>query len=79
MGIEVVIGGREALPVRAIPYITGWTMSPDMVAAGLAITDLARRLEKIAAYHLLTDGSIAAMLPKEWDALRQTWQYFPIS
>jgi len=74
MGVEVVIDGREAIPVRAIPFITGWKMSPDMVASALARTDLAQRLEKVPAYHLLPDGSFAPMLPKEWDGIQADLQ-----
>lgn len=74
MGIEVVIGGREAIPVRAIPFITGGTISPDMVASALAKTDLAQRLESVPAYHLLPDGSVASMLPKEWDGIKADLQ-----
>lgn len=32
----VCIDGREALPVRAIPYVTEWELSPDIVADALA-------------------------------------------
>src|SRR3989338_5151051 len=74
MGVEVVIDGREAIPVRAIPFITGWKMAPDMVASALARTDLAQRLEKVPAYHLLPDGSFAPMLPKEWDGIQADLQ-----
>lgn len=74
MGIEVVIDGREAIPVRVIPFITGWKMSPDMVASALARTDLAQRLEKVPAYHLQPDGSFAPMLPKEWDGIQADLQ-----
>lgn len=74
MGIEVVIDGREAIPVRVIPFITGWKMSPDMVASALARTDLAQRLEKVPAYHLLPNGSFAPMLPKEWDGIQADLQ-----
>lgn len=74
MGVEVVIDGREAIPVRAIPFITGWKMSPDMVASALARTDLAQRLEKVPAYHLQPDGSFAPMLPKEWDGIQADLQ-----
>jgi hypothetical protein len=36
MSVVVSINGREAIPVRAIPYVTGWDVSPDMVAQSLA-------------------------------------------
>jgi hypothetical protein len=31
MSVVVSINGREAIPVRAIPYVTGWDVSPDML------------------------------------------------
>lgn len=37
MRVIVLIGGREAIPVRAIPLLTDWeTMSPHVVARALA-------------------------------------------
>ena len=69
MSIKININGREAIPVRAIPFVTGWSMSPDMVASTLAHTDLFTRLRGIAAYHLDSNGEPAPMLPKEWDGV----------
>ncbi|MBI5659954.1 MAG: hypothetical protein HZC43_10520 [Nitrosomonadales bacterium] len=69
MRVEVVIDGREAIPVRAIPFITGWMMSPDLVAASLANTDLALRLQGVTSHHLSHNGSYAPILPKEWDGI----------
>ena len=34
--LVVCIGDRDALPVRAIPFVTGWKVSPDVVAKRLA-------------------------------------------
>lgn len=67
MGIVLNIDGREAIPVRAIPFITGWNMSPDMVAKGFAQRDGAKRLTGIFAYH--TPTTPLKMLPKEWDSV----------
>jgi hypothetical protein len=61
------IGGREAIPVRSIPFVTGWSMSPDMIASALAHTDPVTKLRGIAAYHLAGNDEPAPMLPKEWD------------
>jgi hypothetical protein len=63
------IAGREAIPVRAIPFITGWMISPDQIAR-----DMARRnvdsvfcvLRNLTAHHLVAD-TLASILPKEWD------------
>ena len=69
MNCVVIIAGREAVPVRAIPFVTGWqSFSPDAVAEGLAHRLDSGKLEGLTAYHIAGDGSISAMLPKEWDA-----------
>jgi hypothetical protein len=33
--LTVIIGGREALPLRAIPYVTSWSESPDSIVQAL--------------------------------------------
>lgn len=68
MNVIVMIEGREAVPVRAIPFVTGRMMAPDDVARALARTTHFDKLEEIKAYHLSADG-VAAMLPKEWDVI----------
>lgn len=68
MNVIVVIEGREAIPVRALPYVTGWTMSSDVVAKSLARTTFFDRLKGVKAYHLSSQG-VAPMLPKEWDGI----------
>lgn len=68
MNVVVVIEGREAIPVRALPYVTGWTMAPDAVAKSLARTAFFDRLKGVKAYHLSSQG-VAPMLPKEWDGV----------
>jgi len=66
--LTTLIDGREALPVRAIPYVTGWQFSPDSTAK-----ELARRvgapfsaLHKLTAYHV-PDTIPISVLPREWD------------
>lgn len=66
MEVVVQVKDREAIPVRAIPFVTGWMMSPDMVAAALAFTDLMKRMKDVFAYHVHPTG-FSKMLPKEWD------------
>jgi len=65
------IGGREAIPVRAIPYITGWDISSDQVAKSLAQRESAAFswLTTITAFHIRAGGSPVPVLPKEWDAV----------
>jgi hypothetical protein len=68
MGILVVIDGREAIPIRAIPFVSGWTMSPDLVAKSFAKRDhWVTRLEGVAAYFLSVEGTYSLMHAKEWD------------
>lgn len=74
MSVVISIKGREAIPVRAIPFVTGWSMSPDMVASTLAHTDLFTKLRGIAAYHLAGNDEPAPMLPKEWDGVEAELQ-----
>ena len=74
MNIIFSIKGREAIPVRAIPFVTGWSMSPEIVASSLAHKDPAPKLREIAAYHLLVDDEFAKVLPKEWDGVEAELQ-----
>lgn len=68
MSLEVIIENRAALPVRTLPFITGWMLSPDVVAMAFANTDhWVTRLEGVTSYHLMPNGQYAPMLPKEWD------------
>ena len=69
MNVVVLINGREAIPVRAIPYVTGRWMSPDVVAKSLAYTDSMYRFEGIYAYQLLADGGCSQVLPGDWDVV----------
>lgn len=75
MGVEVVIDGREAIPVRAIPFVAGWMLSPDVVAMTFAKTDhWVTRLDGVAAYYLSADGKYSPMLAKEWDGIEADLQ-----
>jgi len=67
----VQIAGREALPVRAIPYVTGWKLSPDAVAKNFARCAGGfpfSILENIDAFHL-SSGSPVKIIPDEWTAI----------
>ncbi len=69
MGVIFEISGREAIPVRALPFVTGWSMSPDMVASALARSDPEEMLRGVVAYHLVGQAKPAPMLPKAWDGV----------
>jgi hypothetical protein len=69
MDVIAFIDGREAIPIRAIPFVTGWLMGPINVARSLANTDWAETLKGINAYQLLSNYGPAKTLPKEWDVI----------
>ena len=60
------IDGKEIVPVRLIPFVTGWGFSPDVVVKMLSKQDLWHRVF-IPSYHILPNGTYYEMLPKEWD------------
>lgn len=66
--LTVCIGGREALPVRAIPYVTGWRLmlTPDDSAKHLASPDVDyfAKLKTLSAYHA-GDYSFPSVLPED--------------
>lgn len=66
--VVVTVTGRDAIPVRALPFVTGRSLSPDAVVQEMAERKEARKLTKgLRAYHLHDDGTPVEMLPKEWD------------
>jgi len=68
--LVIEIGGREAIPVRAIPYITGWLLSPDKVARQLSgdAGTTVNVLGGLTAYRL-SAGIAIQVKPKEWDSI----------
>jgi hypothetical protein len=72
MRLTASINSREALPVRAIPYVAGWeghTYSPDFVADSLAgnIGRPFRRLD-VVAYRLVDDKPHAVAV-QDWQRI----------
>jgi hypothetical protein len=65
--ITFTIDGREALPVRAIPYVADWEKaSPEWLTHHMEQgEDVARGVIPLTAYQLLDDIP-AAVLPREW-------------
>lgn len=63
----IVIDGRDAIPVRLIPFVTGWDWSPDIVVSILA----KKRFfgVDLYAHYLNPNGEVQRMLPKEWDTI----------
>lgn len=66
--LVVSVAGRDALPVRALPYVTGWLISPDIVASNFARseTGASELLKSTDSYHLVGER-VVKLLPKEWD------------
>lgn len=66
--LSLLIEGREAIPVRAIPYVTvGFRFAPDEVARNLAGKDL-DYIETITAYHIV-DGVPKPVVESEWNSV----------
>lgn len=62
------INNREIIPVRYISYVTGWDVSPDVVAKILSHSETFQHFGELYAYHVQT-GSPVKMLPKEWNVI----------
>ena len=74
MNVVVLIDGREAIPVRAIPFVTGWWLSPDLLARSFAHPDSWRWMGEVAA-HEWHGGTISGPLSsKEWDEVEDRLQ-----
>lgn len=69
----VQVAGREAVPVRAIPFITGWSLAPDALAHDLARDTAAPfgHLTNTKAF-VLNGGNPQPVLVKEWDGVVAT-------
>jgi hypothetical protein len=63
----IKIDGREAIPVRAIPFITGWYYSPDVIVEAFFKKKYKHRLPNLEQYHISPDGSIGKLLQRDWD------------
>lgn len=68
MKIIVDIGGREAIPVRAIPLATNWeTLSPDELAGVLAKSDEHSVAFRGLVAYRLEDGEVAPIRAIYWE------------
>lgn len=73
--VIVRVHGREAIPVRALPYVTGWSLSPGSLAKLLHnSSDLWRsryadqeRPPWLTAHRLLPDDSFISVAAADWD------------
>lgn len=78
IAIDVVVrvGGREAIPVRALPFVTGNLLPADDVAFQLAHQSQDESYKSMSAYHLGADGQFVRMLPRDWDEIAATFRVF---
>ena len=60
---------REAIPVRAIPFITGWNFSPDAIANAFSQTDEARRMRGILTFQI-TANSFIPVKAVDWENVK---------
>ena len=60
---------REAIPVRALPFITGWNLSPDMIANALSQTDEARRMKGVLSFRR-TANTITPVAAVDWEHVK---------
>jgi hypothetical protein len=68
MKVVVLIEGREAVPVRALPYVTGWNLSPDALAKDLAKHgERENRRGGLRAFQFDPDDNHPPITPNEWD------------
>ena len=81
MSVVITVDGRQAIPVRALPYVTNWKTAPDELAAAFCRsveTDFKVRIrsatgvismpnrDALASYVLQEGGTIRKMAPDEW-------------
>ena len=76
MNIVFLIQNREAIPVRAIPLVTGWSISSEVTASFLAHRDPLHRMDSVQAFVVDEQGVPAPMLPKDWDGVDSDMQEF---
>jgi hypothetical protein len=65
--LVIKVHGRDALPVRAIPFVTDWVLSPDVVAKNFA-RKARRGFEKLqnTETYELRDGQIFHLDAEKW-------------
>jgi hypothetical protein len=66
MNVVFPINGREAIPVRAIPYMAETTISADVLVRGFSRIDPTHSLYELSAHKLLDYGVPYPMAREEW-------------
>jgi hypothetical protein len=70
MNILLTIKGREAIPVRALPWATGWWFSTREICETLAYPEEASGFNSVAAYRL-EDGVVHKVPTRDWERALQ--------
>lgn len=76
MNVIVTIDGREAIPVRAIPFVTGWSLSTEDLVQCFANCHRYLRFNKMTSHRLFKDGRYERMSPMEWNGLGSSLRKF---
>lgn len=63
----IQINNQDVIPIRAIPYVTGWKISPDKLLLTLAHQEMPIQFDSLYAYNISENNEYVKILPKEWD------------
>lgn len=69
MNVVVLINGREAVPVRALPFVVPSQMSPDVIVTLMGRADECGRFDELFAYQLPPHGCPVRVQPSEWSRI----------
>ena len=61
------INNQDAVPIRAIPFATGWKISPDKLLLTLAHQEMPIKINDLYSYNISENDEYVKILPKEWD------------
>jgi hypothetical protein len=70
MKLTVWIDGREAVPVRAIPYVTNWNISPDMLVSAFSGESVFRPAISAVQTFRKNGGVVSQIQNSGWERLR---------
>lgn len=66
--LKLTIDNQRLVPVRLVPFITGWIIAPDELARILANRDGFSHIH-IPSFHMSESGRYHSILSKEWDVI----------
>ncbi|MEF8754472.1 MAG: hypothetical protein V5B60_11115 [Accumulibacter sp.] len=69
MNVVVLINGRDAIPVRALPFVVPSNMSPDVIVTLMGRADECGRFDELFAYQLPPHGCPVRVQPSEWSRI----------